>query len=166
MSRELSKYHIDIAALSETRLSGITQFKEEKGGFVFYTSGKGSDEPRLSRVGFTVKSELASSLQSLLKGISHRTMTLTLDLELDTKVTLVSCYAPTMSRPDQDNVYQQLRELIGVTNHKGGVLGCHGVSKINDNGLRLLSLCRDFANTVSQQKNCRKTTWMHPRSKN
>lgn len=48
-----------------------------------------------------MKSELARSLQSLPKDISGRIMTLALDLELDTNVTLVSCYAPTMSRPDQ-----------------------------------------------------------------
>ena len=39
---------------------------------------------------------------------------------------------------------------------------------MNENGLRLLSLCREFnltiTNTVFQQKDCRKTTWMHPRS--
>ena len=187
---ELSKYNIDIAALSETRLPGISQFKEEKGGYVFFTSGKSPDEPRLSGVGFAVKSELASSLQSLPKGLSDRIMTLTLELELDTRVTLVSCYAPTMNRPvqEKDDFYQHLREVISCVRHKdklilmgdfnarvgtdsqtwGGVLGRHGVGKMNDNGLRLLSLCREFhltiTNTVFQQKNCHKTTWMHPRS--
>ena len=192
VSLELSKYDIDIAALSETRLPGISQFKEEKGGYVFFTSGKSPDEPRLSGVGFAVKSELARSLQSLPKGLSDRIMTLTLELELDTRVTLVSCYAPTMNRPDQekDDFYQRLREVIDGIRHKdklilmgdfnarvgddfhtwNGVLGHHGVGRMNDNGLRLLSLCREYdltiTNTVFQQKNCRKTTWMHPRSNN
>lgn len=192
VSLELKKYNIDIAALSETRLAGISQFKEEKGGYVFFTSGKSQDEQRLSGVGFAVKSELAQSLQSLPKGLSDRIMTLTLELEFETRVTLVSCYAPTMNRPDQekDDFYQHLREVIGGIRHKdklilmgdfnarvgadfqtwGGVLGRHGIGRMNENGLRLLSLCREFnltiTNTVFQQKNCHKTTWMHPRSNN
>ena len=51
VSRELKRYNIDIAALSETRLAGVSQFKEEKGGYVFFTSGKWLNEPRLSGVG-------------------------------------------------------------------------------------------------------------------
>ncbi len=50
-----------------------------------------------------------------------------------------------------------------------GVLGNHGVGRMNSNGLRLLSICKEFdlsiTNTFFQQKKCRKTTWMHPRSK-
>ena len=50
-----------------------------------------------------------------------------------------------------------------------GVLGPHGVGKMNSNGLRLLSLCKEFdlsiTNTVFQQQNHHKTSWMHPRSK-
>ena len=52
---------MDIAALSETRLAGVSQFKEEKGGYVFFTCGKAPEEPRRSGVGFAVKSELANS---------------------------------------------------------------------------------------------------------
>ena len=117
-------------------------------------------------------------------------MTLTLDLKLDTHATIVSCYAPTISRPEQekDDFYQHLREVIASVRHKdklvlmgdfnarvgadyhswGGVLGHHGVGRMNENGLRLLSLCREFdltiTNTLFQQKNNHKTTWRHPRS--
>ncbi|GAB1607583.1 craniofacial development protein 2-like [Argonauta hians] len=170
-SLELSKHNIDVAALSETRLSGTSQFREEKGGYVFFTNGKSPDEPRHSGVGFAIKSELACSLQSLPKGCSDRIITLSLELELGTRVTLVSCYAPTMNRPDRekDDFYQHLREVINAICHRDklilmwdfnarvgadsqawrGVWGHHGVGKMNVNGLRLLSLCREFNFTIT-----------------
>ena len=118
-------------------------------------------------------------------------MTLTLNLEYDRRAILISCYAPPLNRPEQEKneFYQQLREIVAFVQHRdklillgdfnarvgtdsaswGGVLGHHGVGRMNDNGLRLLSLCREFnlciTNTVFQQKNSHKTTWMHPRSK-
>ena len=48
-------------------------------------------------------------------------------------------------------------------------MGRHGVSKCNDNGRLLLELCAEkqlsVTNTLFQQKDRYKTTWMHPRSK-
>lgn len=111
-------------------------------------------------------------------------MTLTLELEHDTRAVLVSCYAPTLASPEQekDNFYNQLRYkdkiiLMGDFNARvgsdfqswEGVLGHHGIGHMNSNGLRLLSFCKEFdmciTNTCFQQKNRFKTTWMHPRSK-
>ena len=118
-------------------------------------------------------------------------MILTIDLEDNTSVTLVSCYAPTMASSEQekDDFYNQLHTVISRVQHKDklilmgdfnvrvgtdhqtweGVLGHHGVGKMNSNGLRLLSICREFdltiTNTVFQQQNHRKTTWMHSQSK-
>lgn len=50
-----------------------------------------------------------------------------------------------------------------------GVLGHHGVGRMNSNDLRLLSICKEFSliitNTYSQQLKCGKTSWIHPRSK-
>ena len=95
--RELKKYNIDIAALSETRLAGSSQLEEVKGGCVFFWSGNGESEPRHSGVGFAIRSKIASYLPSLPKGISDRIMVLTLELERNNSVTLVSCYTPTMA---------------------------------------------------------------------
>ena len=47
---ELEKYDIDIAALSETRLAGVSQLTEVKGGYDIYWSGKDETESRHSGV--------------------------------------------------------------------------------------------------------------------
>ena len=50
-----------------------------------------------------------------------------------------------------------------------GIIGSHGTSKMNSNGLLLLSLCTEnnlaITNTLYRQADKHKTTWMHPRSK-
>lgn len=50
-----------------------------------------------------------------------------------------------------------------------GVLGGYGVGQANANGMRLLTLCAEhdltITNTLFQQKNKYKTSWMNPRSK-
>jgi hypothetical protein len=56
IGRELSRHNIDIAALCETRISGIDQELVELGaGYTFFTTGKPVTEPRLHGVGFAIK---------------------------------------------------------------------------------------------------------------
>ena len=59
---------------------------------------------------------------------------------------------------------------IGRDNDKWPlVMGKHGIGKCNSNSELLLALCSEFelivTNTMFKQKDERKTTWMHPRSK-
>ena len=59
---------------------------------------------------------------------------------------------------------------IGRENDKWPlVMGKHGIGKCNSNGELLLALCSEFelivTNTIFKQKDERKTTWMHPRSR-
>ena len=59
---------------------------------------------------------------------------------------------------------------IGKDNDKWSlVMGKHGIGKCNSNGELLLALCSEIelivTNTMFKQKDERKTTWMHPRSR-
>lgn len=120
VSLELQRYDVDIAVLCETRLPGNSQLREEKGGYDFFWSGKAENEPRQLGVGFAIKSKLAKSLSSLPKGISDRVATLSLELEGNTRVTLVSCYAPTLASSDQekDDFYDTLRDVLSRVRHQ------------------------------------------------
>ena len=118
-------------------------------------------------------------------------MTLRFRTSNDTYVTLISVYAPTMTNPDdiKESFYSDLRKILkGIPSHDHiillgdfnarvgnanliwpGVLGKHGIGSSNSNGLMLLSICSEFdltiTNTIFQQANSHKTSWMHPRSK-
>ena len=60
ISRELARYDIDIAALSETRRADEGQLKEEGGGYTFFWKGKPSGERRIHGVGFAIKNRIAN----------------------------------------------------------------------------------------------------------
>ena len=109
-----------------------------------------------------------------------------------THVPRSSVYSPTLkSEPaEKDRFYSDLRSLIQSTPADDkvvilgdfnarvgqdseawkGVLGKHGVGNCNEKGRLLLEFCAEkqftITNTIFQQKNSLKTTWMHPRSKN
>ena len=55
VGRELARYKVDIAALSETRLAEEGQLKETGAGFTFFWSGRAKDDRREAGVGFAVK---------------------------------------------------------------------------------------------------------------
>nr|XP_054774768.1 uncharacterized protein LOC129282940 [Lytechinus pictus] len=118
-------------------------------------------------------------------------MSMRLPLKNKQHATLFSVYAPTLQADpaEKDMFYSELRRLLQSTPADDkllilgdfnarvgqddvawkGVLGRHGVGKCNDNGRLLLELCMEqqlvITNTVFQQKDSLKTTWMHPRSK-
>ena len=189
ITRELGRYDIDIAALSETRFLDKGQLVEEKAGYTIFWSGR--TKGRKSGVAFAVKTKLVSQLESLPQGINDRIMTMRLPLNDGKHVTLISIYAPTMTNPEENKelFYQQLDEVIrkvpkqdkmiilGDFNARvgsssdswKGIIGKHGIGQENSNGKLLLTLCSQhkliITNTLFQLKNHHKTTWMHPRSK-
>ena len=191
VARELERYKVDIAALSETRLLGEGQCTEVGAGYTFYWSGRGEGERRQAGVGFAVKTSLVTTLDSLPQAINDRLMKMRLPLTEGKYVTLISAYAPTMNNPDEtkETFYQQLNDtilsvhksdkliLLGDFNARIGadhtvwpnVIGHHGIGKENSNGKLLLTLCAQHnlcvTNTYFQLKEKYKTTWMHPRSK-
>ena len=191
VASELARYNVDIAALSETRLPDSGQLAEAGQGYTFFWSGRRSSERRESGVGFAIKSELASKLAKLPEQISDRLMTLRLPLKKNRFVTIISAYAPTMTNPDsvKKAFYEDLETAITKvprsekllvlgdfnarvgTDHEtwAGTIGRHGVGRCNSNGLLLLQTCAAHnlvvTNTAFRQPTRRKTTWMHPRSK-
>ena len=191
IAKELSRYNIDIAALSETRLADTGEITEQGQGYTFFWSGKAADERREAGVGFAIRSSLIRSLESLPKGISDRLMTMRLPLEQNNYISLISVYAPTMTYSDEEKeaFYEALTSLVNEV-PKGdrllilgdfnarvgtdyrvweGVLGHHGIGRENSNGSLLLSFCTQqhllFTNTGFDLPDIHKTTWMHPRSK-
>jgi len=118
-------------------------------------------------------------------------MTLRLPLAKGRYMTVLSAYAPTRVSDEatKDLFYDCLRATLQAvprndrlvflgdfnarvgTNRKvwAGVIGRHGLGNANSSGIRLLNLCSEFGlvitNTLFQQRNQRKATWMHPRSK-
>ena len=191
IGRELARYGIDIAALGETRLADESQLQEVGAGYTFFWIGKPAAEHRQSGTGFAMRSSLVRQLNLVPTGVNDRLMTLRLPLQHGRHATFISAYAPTMTNPEEakEQFYSELRRtihsvhprdkivLLGDFNARVGrnhnswerVLGHHGIGKENSNGTMLLSLCSELelviTNTIFQQTNKYKTTWMHPRSK-
>ena len=159
VGRELDRYKVEIAALSETRL------KEVGAGYTFFWSGHKKEERRDAGVGFAIKSHLVSKLSGLPKGINDRLMKLRLPLSGKRHATIVSAYAPTMTNPDEvkDKFYDDLDSVISAAPRTDklillgdfnarvgtdqqtweGVIGSEGVGKCNSNGLLLLRKCAE-----------------------
>lgn len=190
IARELSRYNIDIAAISETHLADSGELCERLGGFTYYWIGKPTTERSASGVGFAIKNEIARSLIEPPKGVSDRIMTLRLYVRPGKYLHFISIYAPTLTSSDEDKFkfYEDLRTvllnlpqhdkifLLGDFNARVGtdhiawrnVLGKHGIGKCNTNGNALLTLCAEFelsiTNTFFRLPDKYKTSWMHPRS--
>ena len=117
VGRELDRYKVEIAALSETCLAEEGLLKEVGAGYTFFWSGCKKEERLEAGVGFAIKSHLVSKLSGLPKGISYRLMTLRLPLSGKRHATIVSAYAPTMTNPDKvkEKFYDDLESVISAT---------------------------------------------------
>ena len=191
VAHELKRYNIDLAALSETRLSGEDSLTEVGEGYTFFWRGYPEGERRLHGVGFAVKTSLLQYIPEAPVSVSERLMTWRIPLANQRYATVISAYAPTLNaeEPDKDRFYDSLDMtlqaiprsdkiiLLGDFNARvgtdyiawDGVIGRHGLGHSNNNGIRLLTLCSEhnliITNTLFQMKNKFKTTWQHPRSK-
>nr|VZI36736.1 unnamed protein product [Spirometra erinaceieuropaei] len=188
VARELARYKVDIAALSETRFSDQGQLEEVCAGYTFYWRGR----PRAERRDTGVAIDIVGRLPCLPQGINDRLMCLRLPFWGGGKfATIISAYAPTMTRPDaaRDKFYEDLHALLATvskadklfvlgdfnarvgTNHTAwrGMLGLHGLRGSNDNSLLLLRTCAEhrliLTNTFFCLPEREKATWRHPRSR-
>ena len=191
MARELGRYQVDIAALSETRLSDKEQLTEIGGGYTFFWSGRKSSERREDGVGFAIKNQLVKKLDDLPEGLNDRLMKLKLLLGKTRTATLISVHAPTMANPVdvKDKFYEELEAYISTVSQSDklillgdfnsrvskdhhaweGVLGHHGIGKCNSDGLRLLKTCTAFGLIITNTLFClptrNKTSRIYPRSR-
>ena len=190
VARELKRYNIDIAALSETRFSDIGSLTEDLGGYTFHWSGKKKGDRRDHGVALAIKTDIYNNLPQKPAPLNERIITLRIPLRKRKYITIISAYAPTMtcSENDKDQFYQDLEALLHSCNNDKiiilgdfnarvgndttswpGVIGPHGVGKVNDNGERLLNFCAQhqlvITNTIFKMPDKYKTTWMHPGSK-
>jgi len=160
---ELSRYNIDIAALSETRLADEGSLNEMASGYTFFWKGLSANSRRIHGVGFAVRTKLLQTLPESPVAISERLMTLRIPLAKHRCATFISTYAPTLPSDDEtkDHYYAMLRSTLMQVPRRdklivlgdfsarigsdsktwGNVMGKHGVGNINSNGHRLLSLC-------------------------
>lgn len=81
VARELSRYNIDVAALSETRLAEEGELVKSGGRCTFFWKGLAASEPRWSGARLAIKNILVKQLQEFPVHISDRITTLRLDLE-------------------------------------------------------------------------------------
>nr|VZI19933.1 unnamed protein product [Spirometra erinaceieuropaei] len=193
VARELARYKVDIAALSETRFSEQGQLEDVGAGYTFFWSGRPRAERRDAGVAFAIRNDIVGRLPCLPQGINDRLMNLRLPLRRGGKfATIISAYAPTMTNPDaaaRDKFYEDLHALLATvskadklivlgdfnarvgTDHTAwrGVLGPHALRGSNDNGLLLLRTCTEhrliLTNTFFCLPEREKATRRHPRSR-
>nr|VZI25438.1 unnamed protein product [Spirometra erinaceieuropaei] len=192
VARELARYKVDIAALSETRFSEQGQLEEVGAGYTFFWSGRPRAERRDAGVAFAIRTDIVGRLPCLPQGINDRLMSLRLPLRRGGKfATIISAYAPPITSFDavRDKFYEDLHALLATvskadklivlgdfnarvgTDHTAwrGVLGPHGLRGSNDNGLLLLYTCAEHRLTLTNTFFClperEKATWRHPRSR-
>ena len=189
VAKELSRYDIDIAALSETRFALNDSLVDN--GYTFFWSGKGEEERREAGVGFAIRNSIIPYLEQEPTAINDRIISMRLPLKKNDYAMIISAYAPTMTNPEEnkEEFYSKLRETVknvsitdkliiaGDFNARvgcedknwPGVIGTQGIGKCNSNGELLLAFCSEYklvvTNTVFRHKPHHKTTWMHPRSK-
>ena len=112
----LARYHVDIAALSETRRANEGQLTEDGGGYCFFWSGRTSEERREAGVGFAIRSHMGSKLAIIPRFLNDSLMGMQLHLTNKQNATLISAYAPTMTNPEEvkDQFYEQLDAPIAA----------------------------------------------------
>nr|VZI38081.1 unnamed protein product [Spirometra erinaceieuropaei] len=80
VARELTRYKVDIAALSETRFSEQGQLEVVRAGYTFFWSGRPRAERRDAGVLLAIRNDIVGRLTSLPQGINDRLMSLRLPL--------------------------------------------------------------------------------------
>ncbi len=184
LTHEMNRYTWNVLGMSETRYTGMGEFKTTDGHKIWFS---GENDKHEKGVAFMVH---RNTLRSVLEWspISSRIITIRLKVQ-PLNLTIIQIYAPT-SDYDVDEVecfYQKLQETIKNVNKKdilivqgdwnakigndsyenwGDVAGKFGLEKTNDRGTRLLEFAKQnklvIANTLFRHKRTRTVTWHSP----
>jgi len=171
IGRELARYNIDIAALSETRISGEMEMVEVGAGYTFFCIGQPEGQHRQAGVGFAIRTLLVSHLEVPPRGIFPRLMTMQMKLKHGYSAVLISAYAPTLVAVDDEKeaFYESLSSaiqsvpfkhrlfILGDFNARVGhgtvtwprILGSHSVAKENSNGTLFLQKYSHYELAIS-----------------
>lgn len=93
LTRELNRYDVDIAALSETHLTEEGQLTEVGAGYTIVWKGRPTGEKRQSGVVFVIKTSLVDRLDTLPYSISNRLMSFRVPLSRNRYLIILSAYA-------------------------------------------------------------------------
>ena len=116
ISRELSKYSIDITALSDVRFPDSGSLLEEC-GYTFYWSWRPSGLKQEAGVALAISNRLTPKLQQEIKPVNERIITLRPPLSNDHYCTMIADYEPTMTNSQEtiDTFYSQLYQTLRTT---------------------------------------------------
>ncbi|CAH8502637.1 unnamed protein product [Dicrocoelium dendriticum] len=165
VAMELARYHIDIAALSETRLAKQDKLHEADASYTFYWVGNAASAPREHGVRFAIFDRQNGQL------VVEPTDACSLRFGRGKFAIFISTYGQAMCYPD-DTRDQFDTELFSVIRSVSGsdrlfllgdfnaFFGCdtsvwtdfidqHGISSATANGDRLLSLCATHGLTIT-----------------
>ena len=154
IAKELDRYGVDIAAVSETRQADNGSLEEHGSGYTVFRSGYPQGNHCIHGVGFVARTSIIGSLRKLPVAHGTRLMTWRIPLVGVHHTTLVSAYAPTLDSDEatKDAFYNRLDEILRrIPNNKillmgdfnaqvgsnhlalEGVLGWNGIGSCNAN---------------------------------
>ena len=183
---EFDNYRLDLLGLSETRWTGSDK-KTLQSGHTFIFSGR-EDDIHEQGVGLLISKKVSKSLLEW-QPFGPRLLKARFNSKF-TKLTVVTCYAPTEEAEDADkeNFYEQLQAImeeipahdmvlvIGDMNARTGIdnlnrertMGKEGLGTypMNDNGERMCDFCEHnglvVGGTLFKHKDIHKATWTSP----
>ena len=119
VTNELAMYNIDIAALSEKRLSGEDQLTEDESGYTLFWSGRSEGEKREGGVGFAVRNTLIDRIKRP-SATNDRVIRPRFPLYSVRYTLVISVYVPTLTSTDDVimSFYQELRSLFSIPKEK------------------------------------------------
>ncbi|CAG5059291.1 unnamed protein product [Parnassius apollo] len=87
--------------------------KEVYGGeYTFFWKGLAFSEPRRSVVGFAVKNYLATQLIEYVVHVSDHITKLSLYMERENYLNVISAYAPTLDKSDENKLYEETGQIL------------------------------------------------------